>query len=159
MRFSSSKHIAMDVLVHRPWPFGKRIVLTNGCFDILHRGHVEYLEAASQFGDFLIVGVNSDDSVRALKGPSRPINSDVDRARVIAALECVSAVTIFQDTRVVNLLQIVKPHVWVKGGDYNLQTLCKIEVEAAEKVGAEIKFVPMSQGYSTTKTVEKLGVS
>jgi len=159
MRYSASKQIPLDVIVHRPWPFGKRVVLTNGCFDILHRGHVEYLEAASQLGDFLVVGVNSDDSVKALKGPNRPINSDVDRARLIAALECVNAVTIFDDLRVTKLIHIVKPNVWVKGGDYNLQTLCKEEVEAANQIKAEIRFIPMSHGYSTTTTISKLAVS
>lgn len=143
-------------LASRPWPKDTRIVLTNGCFDILHRGHVEYLENAANCGDFLIVAINSDQAVRKLKGPTRPVNSEQDRARVLAGLVSVDLVAVFDDVDVVKLLDAIKPAVWAKGGDYTLETLNTAEVEMARKVGAEIKLIPMVSGYSTTSTIKAL---
>src|ERR1051325_10036247 len=102
---------------------GKRIVATNGCFDLLHVGHIRYLQAARALGEALVVAVNGDDSVRALKGPGRPVNSELDRAEVLAALSCVDFVTVFQSVRVTDLIKTVKPHIYVKGGDYTVETL------------------------------------
>ena len=98
-------------------------MFTNGCFDLLHVGHVRYLQAARALGDALAIGLNADESVRALKGPGRPLNSAEDRAEVLAALACVDFVTIFDEPRATRLLAPVRPHVYVKGGDYRLETL------------------------------------
>lgn len=102
---------------------GGRLVFTNGCFDLLHVGHVRYLQGARALGNALAIGLNADASVRALKGPGRPLNSADDRAEVLAALACVDFVTIFDEPRATGLLAAVRPHVYVKGGDYRLETL------------------------------------
>ena len=143
---------ARDALAAR----GQRLVLTNGCFDLLHVGHVRYLEAARRGGDALAVAVNSDASVRALKGANRPLTSQDDRAEILAALACVDFVTIFDDERVTSLIEQVRPMVYAKGGDYQLGTLHPGERAALERCGAEIFFVPMVPGRSTTHLVEAL---
>lgn len=135
---------------------GRRLVFTNGCFDVLHVGHVRYLQAARGSGDALAVGLNADASVRALKGPGRPINSADDRAEVLAALECVDFVTIFDEPRATHLLAQVRPHVYVKGGDYTLETLNPEERAVLLAVGAAIEFVPTVPGRSTTRTIERM---
>ncbi len=135
---------------------GSRLVFTNGCFDLLHVGHVRYLQAARAQGDALAVGLNADASVRVLKGPSRPLNSEADRAEILAALACVDFVTIFAEPRATDLLAAVRPHVYVKGGDYTLETLHPEERAALDAAGAEIRFVPLVPGRSTTKLVEKM---
>lgn len=135
---------------------GKRLVLTNGCFDLLHVGHVRYLEAARQRGDALAVALNSDVSVRALKGEHRPLNSQDDRAEILAALTCVDYVTIFEDERITNLVEQVRPMVYAKGGDYRLETLDPGERAALERGGAEIFFVPIVPGRSTTRLVDAI---
>jgi rfaE bifunctional protein nucleotidyltransferase chain/domain len=129
---------------------GKRVVATNGCFDILHRGHVTYLRKARELGDILIVGVNSDRSVRELKGPNRPVNTQEDRAVILAALEAVDQVVVFDDLTAEQFLTAVQPHVWVKGGDYTYETLDQAEVAAVEKTG-EVVIIPAVAGYSTTR--------
>lgn len=128
----------------------KRIVFTNGCFDILHRGHVQYLDKAKSFGDVLILGLNSDESVRELKGPSRPINNEDDRAYILAALESVDYVVKFTEDTPYNLIQIVQPDTLVKGGDYEGK-----EVVGSDIAG-EVKLVQFVDGRSTTKTIEKI---
>lgn len=133
----------------------QRVVATNGCFDILHRGHVEYLAKAKRHGDLLIVGVNSDSAVRELKGDGRPINSQEDRAHVIAGLDVVDMVVIFDSMRADEFLRAVQPDVWAKGGDYTIDTLDKGEVEAVLDNGGVIEIIPLSQGYSTTSTLER----
>lgn len=133
---------------------GECIVFTNGCFDILHAGHVELLRAASKLGDFLVVGVNSDASVRRLKGPQRPVNSESARATVLAALEDVSAVCIFDEDTPEALIAQVKPHVHVKGGDYTSDDLP--EARVVHENGGEIVIVPLKPGFSTTGTIQKL---
>ena len=135
---------------------GRRLVFTNGCFDLLHVGHVRYLQAARALGDALAVGLNADGSVRALKGPGRPLNPADERAEVLAALACVDFVTIFEEPRATRLLSQVRPHVYVKGGDYTLKTLDAEERGVLLAVGARIEFVPMVAGRSTTRLVEAI---
>ncbi len=132
------------------------MVFTNGCFDILHVGHVGYLESARRSGDYLVVGVNSDESVRRLKGPSRPVNDQRSRARVLAALECVDFVVIFDGKRATPLLKILKPEIYVKGGDYTRETLDPTERSAIESYGGRIRLLPLWKGYSTTRTLQKI---
>jgi len=135
---------------------GRKLVLTNGCFDLLHAGHVRYLQAARALGDALAVAVNGDDSVRALKGDGRPLNRAADRAEVVAALACVDHVTIFPETRATDLLAKVRPSIYVKGGDYTPETLDANERAALEQAGAEIRIVPFEKGYSTSSLMEKI---
>lgn len=135
---------------------GARLVFTNGCFDLLHVGHVRYLQAARALGDALAVGLNADASVRILKGPDRPINNEADRAEVLAALACVDFVTIFAEPRATALLAAVRPHVYAKGGDYTLETINAEERAALEAAGAEIRFLPLVPGRSTTRLIEGL---
>ncbi|MGV3524309.1 MAG: D-glycero-beta-D-manno-heptose 1-phosphate adenylyltransferase [Candidatus Sericytochromatia bacterium] len=134
-------------------PAGERLVLTNGCFDLLHVGHVRYLQAARALGDTLLIGVNSDASVRGLKGPERPVNHEQDRAEVLAALACVDFVVIFGTPTADELIAAVRPHVYTKAGDYTLETLP--ERETLVRLGIETVFVPFQKGYSTTATLAK----
>lgn len=133
-----------------------KIVATNGCFDILHVGHLRYLQEAKSLGDFLIVGVNSDQAVRQLKGPSRPLNSEQERAELLAALKVVDAVSIFDSTTATAFLQQVQADVYVKGGDYTLEELNQEEVAAVRQSGGTIKILPLVPGKSTTALVEKM---
>ena len=133
---------------------GKKIVFTNGCFDIIHAGHVRYLTAAKNFGDVLIVGLNTDESVRKLKGASRPINSQDDRAEVLLGLKAVDHVIFFGEQTAENLIAEVKPDVYVKGGDYTLETLP--EAKIVQSYGGRVEFVNLVAGRSTTKIVEKI---
>ncbi len=135
---------------------GRKLVVTNGCFDILHLGHVTYLENARNFGDALLIGVNSDAAVRGLKGPGRPVNSETDRAAVLAALESVSGVCIFTDTAATKFLAAAQPDIYVKGGDYTLETLNQEERRAVESAGGQIVLVPFVPGKSTTSLLEKI---
>lgn len=133
-----------------------KLVFTNGCFDLLHVGHVRYLASARALGDALLVAVNGDDSVRALKGEGRPINRAADRAEVVAALECVDYVVIFHEIRATRLLETVHPAIYVKGGDYTADTLDPGERRALEQIGAEIRIVALQAGYSTSGVLERL---
>ena len=133
---------------------GKKIVFTNGCFDIIHAGHVRYLNQAKKFGDFLVLGLNNDESVRCLKGPSRPVNNEQDRAEVIDALRAVDAVVLFGEATAENLIAKVKPAVYVKGGDYDLSTLP--EAKIVQKFGGRVELVNLVAGRSTTNIVEKI---
>jgi rfaE bifunctional protein nucleotidyltransferase chain/domain len=135
---------------------GKRLVVTNGCFDLLHLGHVRYLQAARALGDMLAVGLNGDQSVRELKGADRPINNERDRAEVIAALEDVDFVAIFPEVRATRFLETVAPEIYVKGGDYTSDTLNAEERVVMEKIGTEIRFIPFEPGYSTSRIIERL---
>jgi rfaE bifunctional protein nucleotidyltransferase chain/domain len=137
---------------------GRRLVFTNGCFDLLHVGHVRYLQQARALGDALLVALNGDISVRALKGPSRPVNNEQDRAEVLAALACVDFVTIFHTERVTELIREIRPHVYAKGGDYTVASLDPGERGALEEVGAEIRILPLVPGRSTTATLERAAV-
>jgi rfaE bifunctional protein nucleotidyltransferase chain/domain len=135
---------------------GRRLVFTNGCFDLLHVGHVRYLQAARALGDALLVAVNGDASVRALKGPTRPINGEHDRAEVLAALACVDHIVIFHTERVTDLVRVIRPHVYVKGGDYTIDSLDPGERAAIEEVRAEIRILPLVPGRSTTATIARM---
>ncbi len=132
----------------------KKIVFTNGCFDIIHVGHAKYLFEAKSFGDILIVGLNSDDSTSRLKGDKRPINNESDRAFVLSALEPVDYVVIFDEDTPAELIKIVKPDVLVKGGDYTKENI--VGAEFVESFGGEVKVIPFVEGKSTTSLIEKI---
>lgn len=136
---------------------GRRLVFTNGCFDLLHTGHVRYLQQARALGDALVVGLNSDDSVRALKGPSRPVNGELDRAEVLAALRAVDGVVIFHDKRATGLIEAIQPHIYAKGGDYTPESLDPGEREALLRAGTEIQILSLVPGHSTTGILERMG--
>ncbi len=135
---------------------GCKLVFTNGCFDILHTGHVRYLQQARALGDALVVALNDDESVRLLKGPARPVNSLEDRAELLSALRFVDYVTCFSGPRVSELLGIVRPHVYAKGGDYTLDTLDPGERAVLEALGTRITLLPLVPGRSTTSTLDRL---
>jgi D-glycero-beta-D-manno-heptose 1-phosphate adenylyltransferase len=135
---------------------GKKIVATNGCFDLLHVGHVRYLQAARALGDLLIVGLNGDRSVHELKGGGRPITTQSDRAEILAALACVDLVTIFPEIRASKFLAIARPAVYVKGGDYTTGTLDQEERAILKEIGAAIRLVPFEAGYSTSGLIEQI---
>lgn len=135
---------------------GDRVVLTNGCFDILHRGHLEYLRLSAELGDTLIVAVNSDASVRALKGPTRPVQHEQDRAFALASLRSVDAVFIFKGPRLTDEIRALKPDLYTKAGDYTPETLESSEASALRDVGAEIQIIPFVQGHSTTSLLERV---
>ena len=134
---------------------GIRVVFTNGCFDILHAGHVRYLAAARALGDMLILGLNSDASVRRLKGEMRPVNTAEDRAEVVGALKSVDYVVIFGEDTAENLIAKVRPAVYAKGGDYTRETLP--EARIVESYGGEVAFIPLVAGKSTTGIIERAG--
>ncbi len=135
---------------------GKKLVVTNGCFDILHLGHVTYLESARNLGDALLVGINGDEAARQLKGPGRPVNSEADRAAVLAALASVDGVFIFAEKTATRFLAEAKPDIYVKGGDYTLDTLNQDERRAVESTGGKIVIIPFVPGKSTTGLLEKI---
>lgn len=135
---------------------GKKLAVTNGCFDILHRGHITYLEQARNQADLLLVGVNSDHSVRALKGEGRPINTETDRAAVLAALEAVDAVCVFGEPQATHFLAVAQPDVYVKGGDYTIESLNREERAVVEEAGGRIVLIPFVPGKSTTGLIEKI---
>jgi D-glycero-beta-D-manno-heptose 1-phosphate adenylyltransferase len=135
---------------------GKKLVVTNGCFDLLHLGHVTYLENARNLGDALLIGVNGDDAVRQLKGEMRPVTPEQDRAAVLAALESVSGVCIFAEKTATRFLAVARPDVYVKGGDYTLETLNQDERRAVESAGGKISIIPFVPGKSTTAILEKI---
>jgi rfaE bifunctional protein nucleotidyltransferase chain/domain len=135
---------------------GKKVVATNGCFDLLHVGHIRYLQAARALGDFLIVGINGDDSTRQLKGPGRPVNNENDRAEVVAALAAVDLVTIFPEVRATRFLELARPAIYVKGGDYTVDSLNDAEKKVLQQIGAEIRIIPFENGYSTSSLLKKL---
>jgi D-beta-D-heptose 7-phosphate kinase/D-beta-D-heptose 1-phosphate adenosyltransferase len=133
---------------------GKRIVFTNGCFDILHPGHIRYLFAARELGDILAVAVNSDVSVRAIKGPKRPILDQQSRAELIAALECVDLVLIFDEDNPLRIIQMLLPDILVKGGDWTENEI--IGADEVKKAGGEVKRIPFVNGFSTTDIIERV---
>jgi len=131
-----------------------QIAFTNGCFDILHRGHVQYLEKAKELADFLFVGLNSDASVRRLKGSDRPFMKEADRAFILSRLEAVDMVTIFEQDTPLELLNLVRPDLLIKGGDYTVENI--VGRELVESYGGKVLTVPLVQGLSTTKLAEKI---
>jgi rfaE bifunctional protein nucleotidyltransferase chain/domain len=135
---------------------GKTIVFTNGCFDLLHAGHVRYLASARQLGDILVVGLNGDASVRELKGEGRPLNSEEDRSEVIAALGAVDYVIVFDEKRAANLMREVRPQIYAKGGDYTVNSLDPDEVAALKEIDARIEILPLVPGKSTSQLIQAL---
>ncbi len=133
---------------------GKTVVVTNGCFDILHVGHVRYLQKTKTFADYLIVLLNSDKSVRAIKGENRPINNENDRAEILCALSCVDYVVMFDETSPRNLLDEIKPDVYTKGADYTMETLP--EADIMRKNGTRVEFIEFVEGKSTTGIINKV---
>lgn len=131
-----------------------KIVFTNGCFDILHRGHVEYLAKAASFGDVMILGLNSDASVQSIKGPERPVQDERTRSLVIASLQFVSAVTIFEEDTPYELIKKVQPDYLVKGADYKPEDIVGYDILKAK--GGEVKTIELVEGYSTTGIINKL---
>ena len=133
---------------------GKVVVFTNGCFDLLHAGHVAYLERARTLGDALVVAVNSDRSVRALKGPTRPITRVQDRSRLLAALACVDWVIVFDDDTAERLLSSQQPDIYVKGGDYTRSE--PVEAATVRSYGGSVRILPFAAGYSTTDLLQRI---
>lgn len=129
----------------------KRIVFTNGCFDILHRGHVEYMAKAKKLGDILVVGLNSDSSIKCIKGPNRPVNNEKDRAAVLSGLESVDYITIFREDTPYELIKVVKPDVLVKGGDWKPKDI------VGNDIVKKVVSIPFVRGYSTSVLIEKIG--
>ncbi|MBN2282645.1 MAG: D-glycero-beta-D-manno-heptose 1-phosphate adenylyltransferase [Deltaproteobacteria bacterium] len=133
---------------------GKTVVFTNGCFDILHVGHVRYLEEAKKLGDVLVLGLNSDSSVRAIKGPRRPVVPEEDRACVMAALESIDFVTLFDEETPLHLIETLEPHIIVKGGDWSLERI--VGRDLVESRGGRVVVIPEIPGSSTTNIIEKI---
>jgi D-beta-D-heptose 7-phosphate kinase/D-beta-D-heptose 1-phosphate adenosyltransferase len=146
----------VDIIAHAPH-HGKKIVFTNGCFDLLHAGHVSYLQRARQLGDLLVLGLNSDASVQRLKGPTRPLVQQDDRAQVMAALACVDYVVIFDEDTPLHLIETLRPDVLVKGGDYTPETV--VGRQQVESWGGRVELLPFIAGRSTTKLVGKISSS
>jgi rfaE bifunctional protein nucleotidyltransferase chain/domain len=136
----------------------RKLVATNGCFDLLHRGHVSYLQQARLLGDALLVGLTSDANVRRLKGPGRPVNREDDRAAVVAALESVDAVFVFPELDARHFLEAVRPDIYAKGGDYTMETINQGERRLLEKLGVKIIILPAVPGQSTSATLQRLKI-
>ena len=145
----------LEKIVNRKRAKNKKIVFTNGCYDIIHKGHVHLLQEASKLGDVLIVGLNSDASVRRFKGQERPKNKQLDRAFVVGGIKGVDYVVIFEEDTPLNLLEILKPDICVKGGAYLPERVAK-EKEIIDKYGGEIRFFPLMKGYSTTGIIGRI---
>jgi len=133
---------------------GEKIVFTNGCFDILHPGHVRYLFSARELGDYLVVAVNSNISVKAIKGPERPVLQEEERAEVMAALGCVDGVVIFHEDNPLKVIKYLMPDVLVKGGDWPEEKM--IGAEVVKKAGGEVRSIPYIYGFSTTEIIKKI---
>ena len=150
------ENIERKIISAAQWqkPEGRKVVFTNGCFDILHRGHATYLAQARELGDLLVVGLNTDASVRRLKGPSRPVNNEHDRAFLLAALACVDFVILFDEDTPAELIRRVQPDVLVKGGDYTLDNI--VGADFVLQNGGTVTTIPFVDGYSTTLTLQKI---
>jgi rfaE bifunctional protein nucleotidyltransferase chain/domain len=148
--------IERKIITAAQWqkPKDRKVVFTNGCFDILHRGHATYLAQARELGDLLVVGLNTDASVRRLKGPSRPVNCEHDRAFLLAALACVDFVILFDEDTPAELIRRVQPDVLVKGGDYTLDNI--VGADFVLQNGGTVTTIPFVDGYSTTLTLQKI---
>ncbi len=144
---------ALSSRLHHWRAIGSRIVFTNGCFDILHRGHVELLAECSSFGEYVIVGLNSDASTRRLKGEGRPVNDQLSRAAVLASISFVDAVIIFDEDTPLDLITQIKPNILVKGGDYKADEI--VGADIVRRSGGQIRIVPTVKGFSTTATISK----
>ncbi len=146
----STLHKILDNLKDK----GKKIVFTNGCFDIVHPGHIDYLKKAKALGDILVVGVNSDNSIKRIKGEFRPINNELDRIKILEAFYFIDFITVFDEDTPYNLIKLIKPDVLVKGGDWDLKDI--VGKDIVEKNGGYVKTIPFLEGYSTTKIIEKI---
>lgn len=133
---------------------GEQVVFSNGCFDIIHLGHIDYLEKASQLGSKLVIGINSDLSVKRLKGPQRPVQGEYARARMLAALAFVDAVVLYEEDTPLKLIETLRPHILVKGDDWNIGNI--VGAEEVVKDGGAVKTIPLVKGYSTTSIIEKI---
>ena len=133
---------------------GKKIIFTNGCFDILHHGHLDLIANAASLGNILIVGLNADASVKRLKGPERPINNEQDRLFQLGSLLCVDTVCLFEEDTPLQLIEAIKPNVIVKGGDYNPDTV--IGADFVKSYGGTVEIIPFVEGYSTSSTIEQI---
>ena len=155
MKVVSQKEL--KIIVNNFKAQGKEIVFTNGCFDIFHVGHLRYLQEAKKLGDILIVAVNSDLSVKSLKGPTRPINNEADRMELLAGLECVDFVTMFEETTAINIVNFIKPDIYVKGGDIKMGKFA--EYDTIISYGGRVEIIPLSvtqsRDYSTTNIINK----
>lgn len=134
----------------------KTLTITNGCFDLLHAGHVFYLNQAAKQGDYLWLFLNSDTSVQSLKGPHRPVQSEIHRAYIVASLESIDGVVIFNNSRLDKEILAIKPDIYVKAGDYNMNTMNQEEKKSLEEVGTEIRFLPFLEGFSSTHLMNKI---
>ena len=155
----TSKVLALEKLAGRVAALrqqGLKVVATNGCFDLIHVGHVRYLARAKELGDVVVVGVNGDTSVRTLKGADRPLNCEADRAEVLAGLESVDLVSVFPDVRATEFLRRVRPAIYVKGGDYTPDTLDPEERALLAEIGAEILIIPFEAGHSTSGLIGRM---
>lgn len=148
------KEDEINALIKKLRSENKTIVFTNGCFDILHAGHVRYLKESKSKGDVLIVGLNSDSSIKKIKGESRPINNEQDRIEVLSALENVNYIIVFNETTPVKLLDKIKPDIYTKGADYTIETLP--EADTVIKNGGRVEFIKLVEGKSTTKIIDKI---
>lgn len=152
-----AKILSKESLQHQlnRWKFfKKKIVFTNGCFDLLHAGHIDYLSKAADMGDALVIGLNSDESVKRLKGKNRPINSEQQRALILASLNFVSAVIIFEEDTPYNLISEIKPNILVKGGDYTPEKIAGADVVLAG--GGEVKIIELVPGFSTSEIEKRI---
>ncbi|MGN6437708.1 MAG: D-glycero-beta-D-manno-heptose 1-phosphate adenylyltransferase [Agriterribacter sp.] len=152
-----NKILTVDGIRHqvKRWKLlGKKIVFTNGCFDILHNGHIEILSQAAQSGDVLVIGVNADASVKRLKGAARPVNNETFRSLMLASLTIVDAVVIFEEDTPLSLINEIEPDVLLKGGDYTIDQI--VGAEEVIKNGGEVKIVPLVKGFSTTSLIQKI---
>ncbi len=145
------KHVSEQAKIEK-----KKLVWTNGCYDILHAGHVRYLESAKSCGDILVVGVNSDRSIRTVKGKQRPIVNESQRAIVMAALTCVDYIIIFDDDSPVGIIKEIQPDVYAKGGDYTIDTINQQERRLVESYGGDIALIPGVEGMSTTEIIRRI---
>ena len=133
---------------------GLKIVFTNGVFDILHAGHLDYLKRSNKLGDILIVGVNTDESAKAIKGPDRPFNSEEDRAALLAGLECVDYVALFSEGTPINMISSVRPDLLVKGADYSADEV--VGKDIVESYGGKVELIPFKEGFSTSLLIDKI---
>jgi rfaE bifunctional protein nucleotidyltransferase chain/domain len=150
-----SKEIERQIIIER-MNYGSSISFTNGCFDILHKGHIKLLTESSEFGTFHIVGINSDQSVNRLKGDNRPINNEDDRAELLSNLRCVDMVVIYDDDTPNNLLELIKPNTLVKGGEYTIEDLKDVGGDIVTKNGGVVEIIPMVKGISTSRIIMKI---
>ncbi|MAH50399.1 hypothetical protein CMI37_31545 [Candidatus Pacearchaeota archaeon] len=145
-----------DIIKFRKVHAGEKIIATNGCFDILHAGHVSYLELARELGDILVVGVNDDETVRDLKGVGRPINHIEDRVKVLSSIRYVDLVVIFHEIRTTSFLEAIQPDIYVKGGDYRIDDLPECEQAVLEENVLDIQILPELTGRSTTNIIQRI---